>query len=46
LDGSVPDGTTLGRFRARLVEHDLCELLLGELNRQLEAKHNIITGGG
>jgi len=45
LDGSVPDGTTLGRFRAKLVEHDLWELLLGEVNRQLEAKHIIVTEG-
>ena len=29
-----------GRFRAKLVEHDLWELLLGEVNRQLEAKQS------
>lgn len=45
LDGSVPDATTLGRFRSKLVEHDLWELLLGEVNRQLEAKRIIITEG-
>lgn len=45
LDGSVPDGTTLGRFRTKLVEHDLWELLLGEINCQLEAKHIIVTEG-
>lgn len=36
---------TLGRFRSKLVEHDLWELLLGEINRQLEAKNIIITQG-
>jgi len=40
LGGSVPDASTIGRFRARLVEHDLWESLLGEVNRQLEAKHS------
>ena len=33
LGGGVPDATTLGRFRSRLVKHDLWELLLGEANR-------------
>ena len=45
LGGDVPDATTIGRFRARLVEHDLWEILLGEVNRQLEAKHIIMTEG-
>ena len=45
LDGDVPDATTLGRFRTKLVEHDLWELLLGEINSQLEVKHIIITEG-
>jgi len=45
LDGAVPDATTLGRFRSKLVDHDLWEKLLGEVNRQLEAKHIIITEG-
>lgn len=45
LGGDVPDATTIGRFRAKLVEHDLWEVLLGEVNRQLEAKHIIITEG-
>jgi IS5 family transposase len=45
LGGDVPDATTIGRFRARLVEHDLWEVLLGEVNRQLEAKHIIMTEG-
>ena len=45
LGGSVPDATTIGRFRAKLDEHDLWEVLLGEVNRQLEAKHIIMTEG-
>ena len=45
LDGAVPDATTLGRFRSKLVEHDLWEKLVGEVNRQLEARHIIITEG-
>jgi len=43
LGGSVPDASTIGRFRAKLVVHDLWEFLLGEVNRQLEAKHIIMT---
>lgn len=45
LGGDVPDATTIGRFRAKLVEHNLWEVLLGEVNRQLEAKHIIMTEG-
>jgi len=45
LGGDVPDATTIGRFRQKLVEHDLWEVLLGEVNRQLEAKHIIMTEG-
>jgi len=45
LGGSVPDATTIGRFRAKLVEYDLWEVLLGEVNRQLEAKRIIMTEG-
>jgi len=45
LGGNVPDATTIGRFRQELVEHDLWELLLGEVNRQLEAQHIIMTEG-
>ncbi len=41
----MPDATTIGRFRQELVEHDLWELLLGEVNRQLEAQHIIVTEG-
>ena len=35
----------MGRFRNHLVEHDLWECLLGEVNRQLEAKNIILTEG-
>lgn len=45
LGGDVPDATTIGRFRQKLVEHDLWEVLLGEVNRQLEVKHIIMTEG-
>lgn len=45
LGGQVPEASTLGRFRTQLVEHDLWERLLGEINRQLEAKHIIMTEG-
>jgi IS5 family transposase len=45
LGGDVPDATTIGRFRQKLVEHDLWEVLLGEVNRQLEAKRIIMTEG-
>lgn len=45
LDSSIPDATTIGRFRQQLANHDLWELLLGEVNRQLEDKHIIIREG-
>jgi IS5 family transposase len=45
LDGTAPDSSTICRFRNALVAHDLWELLLAEVNRQLEAKHIIITEG-
>lgn len=45
LGVGVPDATTLGRFRSRLVAHDLWELLLEEVNRQLEARHIVMTEG-
>jgi IS5 family transposase len=41
----VPDASTIGRFRQKLVEHDLWEALLGEVNRQLEDKRIIMTEG-
>jgi IS5 family transposase len=45
LGGDVPEASTLGRLRNQLVEHDLWERLLGEINRQLEAKNIILTEG-
>jgi IS5 family transposase len=45
LTGSIPDPTTLGRFRTKLVEHNLWEKLLDEVNRQLEEKPIIMTEG-
>ena len=45
LGGDVPEASILGRFRNRLVEHDLWDQLLGEINRQLEAKNIIMTQG-
>jgi transposase, IS5 family len=45
LGGDVPEASTLGRFRNQLVEHDLWERLLGEINRQLDAKNIILTEG-
>ena len=35
----------MGRFRNKLVEHDLSERLLGKINRQLEAKNIILRQG-
>jgi len=45
LDGEVPEASTLGRFRTKLVEHDLWDFVLAEVNRQLEAKNIIMTEG-
>ncbi len=45
LGGNVPDASTIGRFRQKLVEHDLWEILLGEVNRQLEEKRIIMSEG-
>lgn len=45
LGSDVPDATTLGRFRAQLVRHDLWEILLGAVNLQLEQKNIIMTEG-
>ena len=45
LGGDVPEASTLGRFRSQLVEHGLWERLLGEINKQLEAKNIILTEG-
>lgn len=45
LNAGTPDDTTLGRFRDKLRQHDLWEILLGEVNGQLEAKNIIMTQG-
>jgi len=45
LASPAPEASTLGRFRNELVKHDLWERLLGEINRQLEAKNIIMTQG-
>jgi IS5 family transposase len=45
LGEDVPEASTLGRFRNKLVENDLWEVLLGEINYQLEAKNIIMTEG-
>jgi IS5 family transposase len=45
LGSDVPDATTIRRFCQQLVEHGLWDILLGEVNRQLEAKHIIMTEG-
>ncbi len=45
LSMGTPDDTTLGRFRTQLVKHDLWELLLGEINRQLEEQNIIMREG-
>jgi len=45
LGGEVPEASTLGRFRAQLVEQGLWEKLLGEINRQLEVKNIIMSEG-
>ncbi|MDP0561221.1 MAG: hypothetical protein QS721_02300 [Candidatus Endonucleobacter sp. (ex Gigantidas childressi)] len=45
LGGAVPEASTLGRFRTRLVEHRLWGQLMAEINRQLEAKNIIMSEG-
>ncbi len=45
LSGNVPEASTIGRFRTRLVEHDLWDRLLAEINGQLEAQNIIMTQG-
>ena len=45
LTGNVPEASTLGRFRNRLVEHELWDVLLTEVNCQLESKNIIMTQG-
>ena len=43
--GTVPEASTLGRFRAQLTEHNIWNSLLSEINSQLEAKNIIMTQG-
>lgn len=45
LTGNIPDATTLGRFRQKLVEHDLWDKILAEVNEQLEKQHIVMTEG-
>ena len=45
LSGSVPEASTIGRFRTRLVEHNLWDRLLAEINGQLEAQNIIMSQG-
>ena len=45
LDGDIPEASTLGRFRTELVKHEVWDRLLGEINRQLESKHIIMSEG-
>jgi|TARA_R110001583_G_scaffold114949_2_gene265471 IS5 family transposase len=45
LTATVPEASTLGRFRNKLVKHDLWTKLLKEINRQLEERNVIRTQG-
>lgn len=45
LDASVPDHSTLSRFRQALSRHDLGEKLFQELNRQLDEQGLILREG-
>lgn len=45
IGNDTPEASTLGRFRNKLVEHDLWERLLGEINRQLEEQNIIMSEG-
>jgi IS5 family transposase len=45
LGGEVPEASTLGRFRTRLMEQGLWEVLLDEINRQLMQKNIIMAEG-
>lgn len=45
LGEDVPEASTLGRFRTKLVEHELWDILLTEVNRQLEAQNIIMAKG-
>ncbi len=45
LTSSVPEASTLGRFRNQLVKLELWDSLLAEINNQLESKNIIMTEG-
>ena len=45
LNDSVPDHTTICRFRNLLVEKDLLEILLHEINKQMEQKGKLVKRG-
>lgn len=45
MDEEVPDSTTLCRFRNALVKSGVYDSLLSEVNRQLEARHVMVTTG-
>jgi IS5 family transposase len=45
LDEAVPDHSTISRFRTLLARRDLAERLFAEVNRQLEAKGQVIRSG-
>jgi len=45
MEDTVPDSTTVCRFRNVLVEADLYDTLLDEFNRQLEVKGVIVKHG-
>jgi IS5 family transposase len=45
LGESVPDHTTICRFRNTLIEKDLLQLLLNEVNRQMEKQGKLVKKG-
>jgi IS5 family transposase len=45
LTSNVPEASTLGRFRQKLVELNLWDSLLTEINTQLESQNIIMTEG-
>lgn len=45
MDDTVPDSTTLCRFRNALVKSDVYDRLLSEVNRQLSSRHVMVTTG-
>ena len=45
MDEDAPDSTTLCRFRNALVRSGVCDSLLSEVKRQLEARRVMVTSG-